>query len=76
MCGSQFIRPARRVQRIRQQEKSVHKVRILGRCHRGLTAAIGMAAGQQASSNQTSERFNRGNDALTILRCTSWAGRT
>ena len=49
MRSPQLRRFARRMQRVRKQEKSSDELRLLGREHAALASAIGMSAEKDAS---------------------------
>jgi hypothetical protein len=67
--GPQLGRFARRMQRIRKQQEAWDQVRLLGREHGGLAAAIRMASKINFPADFRPQNLNRPAEALAIAGC-------
>ena len=67
-AGARLVRLPRRMQRIGEQQQSVGQIRTLRRDHRGLPAAIGMAAREHVPLHTLPQRRDRPRDAFAVAR--------
>lgn len=66
MRAAAISRPARRMQRVGEQEKSTGEVRRFGEHHAALAASIGVPTGEDAAPHDPAQRPNCLTDTLPI----------